>query len=275
MGRSRVLARLLATSGLWPLVALLVVALVGPELAPRNPLATDVAHALSPPSPAHWFGTDQLGRDILSRVLTAGRLDLAIAFAAVSSSAVAGAMIGAVSGFLGGAVDQILGRLTDVLMAFPLFIVAMALVAVLGNTIANVVYATAIINLPFYIRFARAETRARRHAGYVKAERLGGASEAEVLFKVLMPALLPGLVVQMSINLGWAVLNTAGLSFIGLGIRPPTPEWGALVSEGAQYVLAGQWWVAAWPGLALTGSVLAFSFAGDALRDWTDVRSGS
>lgn len=275
MGRSRHLPRLIATPGLWPLVALLVVALVGPELAPNDPLASDVAHALTPPSAAHWFGTDQLGRDILSRVVAAGRLDLAVAFAAVALSAAAGATIGAVSGFLGGAVDEILGRLTDVLMAFPLFIVAMALVAVLGNSVANVVYATAIINLPFYIRFARAETRARRHAGYVRAERLGGAGEAELLFTVLMPALLPGLVVQMSINLGWAVLNTAGLSFIGLGVRPPTPEWGALVSEGAQYVLAGQWWIAAWPGLALTGSVLAFSLAGDSLRGWTDVRSGS
>ena len=275
MGRFHLLPRLIATPELWPLIALIVAALVGPEFAPRDPLATDVAHALTPPSAAHWFGADQLGRDILSRVLAAARLDLAIAFAAVAFSAAVGVTIGAVSGFLGGAVDEILGRLTDVLMAFPLFIVAMALVAVLGNTVANVVYATAIINLPFYIRFARAETQARRHATYVKAERLGGAGEAEVLFTVLMPALLPGLVVQISINLGWAVLNTASLSFIGLGVRPPTPEWGALVSEGAQYILAGQWWVAAWPGLALTGAVLAFSLAGDALRDWADARSGS
>jgi peptide/nickel transport system permease protein len=269
------LASLAVTPQLWPLATLLVLALLGPELAPRDPLATDVAHALSPPGPPHWFGTDQLGRDILSRVLAAGRLDLAIAFVAVALSAAAGATIGAICGFTGGAVDEILGRLTDVLMAFPLFIVAMALVAVLGNTVANVVYTTAIINLPFYIRFARAETLGRRQAGYVKAARLGGASEPAVLFSVLMPALLPGLMVQMSINLGWAVLNTAGLSFIGLGVRPPTPEWGALVGEGAQYVLSGQWWVAAWPSLALTGAVLAFSLAGDALRDFVDVRSGA
>ena len=266
------LARIVATPALWPLTALIVLALVGPGLAPYNPLATDVAHALSPPSFAHWFGTDQLGRDILSRVLAAGRLDLAIAFAAVALSAVVGVTIGALTGYLGGALDQIVGRLTDVLMAFPLFIVAMALVAALGNTIANVVYATAIINLPFYIRFARADVRTRRHAGYVGAARLGGAGDMEILFGTLAPALAPGLAVQMSINLGWAVLNTAGLSFIGLGVRPPTPEWGALVGEGAQFALSGQWWVAAWPSLALVACVLAFSLAGDALRDAADVR---
>ena len=171
------LARLVATPALWPLAALIVLALVGPALAPYNPLATDVALALSPPSFAHWFGTDQLGRDILSRVLAAGRLDLAIAFAAVALSAVVGVTIGALTGYLGGALDQIVGRLTDVLMAFPLFIVAMALVAALGNTIADVVYATAIINLPFYIRVARADVRARRHALYVSASRLGGAGD--------------------------------------------------------------------------------------------------
>ncbi len=160
-------------------------------------------------------------------------------------------------------------------MAFPLFVVAMAMVAVLGNSVVNVVYATAIINLPFYIRFARTEIMARRHAGYVKAARLGGAGNAELLFGILLPNILPGLIVQISINLGWAVLNAAGLSFIGLGVRPPTPEWGVLVSEGAQFVIAGQWWVAAWPGLALMAAVFTFNLAGDALRDLADVRSRS
>lgn len=266
-------ARLTASRGLWPLAALILTALLGPEFISRDPLTTDVAHALNSPSAAHWFGTDQLGRDILSRVVSAARLDLTIAFAAVALSAAIGMTIGAACGFLGGVIDQIVGRLTEVLMAFPLFIVAMALVAVLGNTVANVVYATTIINLPFYIRLARAEVIARRRAGYVNAARLGGAGETEILFAILIPALAPALAIQMSINLGWAVLNTAGLSFIGLGVRPPTPEWGALVGEGAQYVLSGQWWVAAWPSLALVLSVLAFSLAGDALRDLTDVRA--
>ena len=266
------LRQLVATPALWPLAALIVIALLGPGLAPYDPLATDVAHALRPPSATHLFGTDQLGRDILSRVLAAGRLDLAIAFAAVGLSAVVGVTVGALAGYLGGALDQILGRLTDVLMAFPLFIVAMALVAALGNTIANVVYATAIINLPFYIRVARTDVRARRHALYIDAARLGGAGDTEILFGILAPALGPGLAVQMSINLGWAVLNTAGLSFIGLGVRPPTPEWGALVGEGAPYALTGQWWVVGGPSLALVACVLAFSLAGDALRDAADVR---
>ncbi len=158
------------------------------------------------------------------------------------------------------------------LMAFPLFVVAMALVAALGNSVGSVVYATAIINLPFYIRFARAEVALRREAGYVQAARLGGAGPWRVVFAVLLPNIAPGLAVQMSLNLGWAILNAAGLSFIGLGVRPPAAEWGVLTAEGAPYLISGQWWIAVFPGLALMGAVFAFNLAGDALRDLLDPR---
>jgi len=257
---------------LLPAALLLVLALVGPALAPHDPLATDVANGLQPPSAAHWFGTDQLGRDVFSRVLVATRLDMAIAFAAVLMSALAGNLIGAACGFLGGALDRWIGRVVDVLTAFPLFVVAMALVAALGNSVSSVIYATALINLPFYIRLARAEVAVRRHAGYVQAARLGGTGDARILLFVLLPNALPMLAVQMSLNLGWAILNGAGLSFIGLGVRPPTPEWGVLVNEGAQFILTGQWWVALFPGMALFGAVYAFTLAGDALRDLLDPR---
>ena len=255
-----------------PAAALLLLALLGPSVAPQNPFATDVAIGLQPPSAAHWFGTDQLGRDVLSRVIWATRLDMAIAFSAVLISAIAGNLVGATCGFLGGALDRWVGRLVDVLMAFPLFVVAMALVAALGNSVDSVVYATALINLPFYIRLSRAEVAVRRHASYVQAARLGGAGDARLLFGVLLPNVLPMLAVQVSLNLGWAILNGAGLSFIGLGVRPPTPEWGVLVSEGAQFILTGQWWVALFPGLALFAAVYAFTLAGDALRDRLDPR---
>lgn len=255
-----------------PAAALLLLGLLGPTLAPQDPLATDIARALQAPSAANWFGTDALGRDVFSRVLTATRLDLLIAFSAVLSSAFAGSVIGAACGFAGGVLDRWVGRLVDVLMAFPLFVVAMALVAALGNSVSSVVWATALINLPFYIRLTRAEVAVRRQAPYVQAARLGGAGPLRLLFTVLLPNLLPLLAVQMSLNLGWAMLNGAGLSFLGLGVRPPTPEWGVLVNEGAQYILTGQWWVALFPGLALFGAVYAFTLAGDALRDRLDPR---
>lgn len=224
------------------------------------------------PSTAHWFGTDALGRDVFSRVVTATRLDMVIAFTAVSLSAATGSLIGAVCGFAGGVLDRWVGRFVDVLMSFPLFVVAMALVAALGNSVSSVIWATAVINLPFYIRLARGEVAVRRAAPYVQAARLGGAGGAGVLFTVLLPNVLPLLAVQMSMNLGWAMLNGAGLSFIGLGVRPPTPEWGVLVNEGAQYILTGQWWVSLFPGLALFLAVYAFTLAGDALRDLLDPR---
>ncbi|MES2532887.1 MAG: ABC transporter permease [Pseudomonadota bacterium] len=264
-----------ALLGLALLAWLLVGAAFGPALAPYDPLATDVMSRLQPPGAAHWFGTDALGRDLFSRVLVATRLDLGMAAGAVVLSLLAGSAIGAVCGFVGGALDRWVGRLVDVMMAFPLFVIAMALVAAWGNSVVNIVYATALINLPFYIRLARSEIGVRRHAGYVLAARLGGARAPRVLFGVLLPHVLPMLAVQGSINLGWALLNGAGLSFIGLGVRPPTPEWGVLVSEGAPYIITGQWWLAGFPGLALFAAVGCFALLGDALRDVLDRRGAA
>ena len=255
------------------LAGLLGVAVFGPWLAPYDPLATDTAMALRPPSAAHPFGTDQLGRDILSRVIVATRLDLAIAGGAVALSLVLGAVIGAACGYFGGALDRAVGRVVDVLMAFPLFALAMGVVAALGNSVSSVVYATAVINLPFYIRLARAETGVRRELGYVEAARIGGSSHARVLRVVLLPNIAAPLAVQASVNLGWAVLNAAGLSFIGLGVRAPTPEWGIMVAEGAGFIVSGQWWLVAFPGAALMLAVFAFNLAGDGLRDLLDPRS--
>ncbi len=251
---------------------IVLVALFGPALIPYDPLESNAARALQPPSADHWFGTDNLGRDVFSRVVVATRLDLMISVAAVSLSFVVGAAVGAVAGYWGGWVDAVTGRLVDTIMAFPLFVLAMGIVAALGNTVENIIYATAIINLPFYARVARAEVRIRRNAGFAQAARLSGNTDLQVLAFHIFPNALPPMMVQISLNMGWAILNAAGLSFIGLGVRPPTAEWGIMVAEGANFVVSGEWWLAFFPGLALMTAVFAFYLLGDGLRDIFDPR---
>lgn len=260
----------------WVAIAVLGgIALLGPVLVAAlglDPDRPDIAQALAPPSPRHWFGTDQIGRDLFARVVLATRLDLAMALGAVALSAGVGGTLGAGGALLGGAPERLLHRTVDVAMAFPLFIVALALTAVLGNGVGSVVLATALINLPFYTRLAGAEVGVRLHAPYVAAARLAGWRETRILARVLLPNVLPSLISQMSVNLGWAMLNGAGLAFLGLGIRPPTAEWGVLIGEGARFMMTGQWWLATFPGLALCAAVLAVSVAGDRLRDYFDPR---
>jgi peptide/nickel transport system permease protein len=249
-----------------------LLAIGGPAMAPFDALQTNVGPALSPPSAKHWFGSDSLGRDILSRVIVAARLDLGIALAAVSLSFAIGMALGAFAGFFGGWTDRIVGRIADTIMAFPLFVLAMGIVAALGNTVGNIVLATAIINLPFYIRVARTETNVRRDAGYVEAARLSGNGELRVLFRHVVPNILPPMMVQVSLNMGWAIINAAGLSFIGLGVRPPAAEWGIIVAEGAQNIVSGEWWIALFPGAVLMLAVFCFNLLGDGLRDMMDPR---
>ena len=247
-----------------------IAAMLGPAIVPYDPLQSNSAATLKPPSWQHWFGTDQLGRDVFSRVVVAARLDLFIAFTAVALSFAVGSLLGALAGYYGGWYDMISGRLIDTIMAFPLFVLAMGIVAALGNTVENIVYATAIINIPFYARVARGEVNIRRNAGFVQAARLSGNSDLRLLACHIFPNALPPMMVQISLNLGWAILNAAGLSFIGLGVRPPTPEWGIMVAEGAQFIVSGEWWLALFPGLSLMFVVLTFNLMGDGLRDIVD-----
>ena len=268
-----VLSENLVTLGAFALfTAFVLLAVLGPFIAPYDPLATDTARAMQAPSLAHWFGTDSLGRDILSRIIVATRLDFGIAVAAVALSFVFGIALGLAAGFFGGWWDRIILRLADTIMAFPLFVLAMGIVAALGNSVANIVYATAIINLPFYIRVARAEANVRRNAGFVEAARLAGNSDWRILSHHIFPNILPPAMVQVSLNMGWAILNAAGLSFIGLGVRPPIPEWGIMVAEGATYIISGEWWVAFFPGMVLMLAVFCFNLLGDGLRDIIDPR---
>jgi peptide/nickel transport system permease protein len=254
--------------GLFLLIALL--ALIGPYVVPYDPLASDVAAKLQAPSPAHWFGTDQLGRDLLSRVVVATRLDFVISITSVVLVFAGGGLAGIAAGYFGGWTDRIVSRVADTIMAFPLFVLAMGIVAALGNTVTNIVIATAIINFPLYARVARAEANVRRDAGFVQAARLSGNGEFRILLMHILPNIMPIMMVQISLTMGYAILNAAGLSFIGLGVRPPTPEWGIMVAEGAANIISGEWWIALFPGAALMLAVFCFNLLGDGLRDLVD-----
>jgi peptide/nickel transport system permease protein len=253
-------------------VLIVLVALVGPYVVPIDPLASNTVEALKAPSLRHWFGTDQLGRDIFSRVVVATRLDFGIAVWSVVLVFAMGGLAGVAAGFFGGWIDRIVGRIADTIMAFPLFVLAMGIVAALGNTVTNIVIATAIVNFPLYARVARAEANVRRDAGFVEAARLSGNGDLRILAFQILPNVFPIMVVQMSLTMGYAILNAAGLSFIGLGVRPPTPEWGIMVAEGAAFMVSGEWWIAFFPGLALMVAVFCFNLLGDGLRDIVDPR---
>jgi peptide/nickel transport system permease protein len=252
------------------LILIVIAALFGPILVPHDPLASETTSALKPPSAQHWFGTDQLGRDIFSRVIVATRLDLFIAVASVVLVFLMGGLAGVAAGYFGGWTDRIVGRIADTIMAFPLFVLAMGIVAALGNTVQNIILATAIVNFPLYARVARAEANVRREAGFVQAARLSGNSEVRILLGHILPNIMPIMIVQMSLTMGYAILNAAGLSFIGLGVRPPTAEWGIMVAEGASFMVSGDWWIALFPGLALMIAVFCFNLLGDGLRDIVD-----
>ena len=251
---------------------MLICASIGPALVPYSPLMTDSAMHLQPPNAAHWFGTDALGRDIFSRVIVATRLDLGMAISAVAISFVVGTAFGAFAGYWGGWTDAVFGRIMDTIMAFPLFVLAMGIVAALGNSVVNIIIATAVINLPFYGRFARSEVNVRRDLAFVEAARMGGNGSLRIIWGHILRNILPTMMVQASLNMGWAILNAAGLSFIGLGVRPPTPEWGIMVSEGASYMISGEWWTFVFPGSALVIAVFCFNMLGDGLRDIADPR---
>ena len=211
-----------------------------------------------------------MGRDIFSRVIVATRLDTFIAVASVVLVFLMGGLAGIAAGYFGGWTDRIVGRIADTIMAFPLFVLAMGIVAALGNTVQNIIIATAIVNFPLYARVARAEANVRRDAGFVQAARLSGNGEFRILLVHILPNIMPIMIVQMSLTMGYAILNAAGLSFIGLGVRPPTAEWGIMVAEGAGFMVSGEWWIALFPGLALMIAVFCFNLLGDGLRDIVD-----
>ncbi|HMK08955.1 MAG TPA: ABC transporter permease, partial [Anaerolineales bacterium] len=228
--------------GIFLIAAYLLVALIGPEVAPYKPNATNPQSTLQPPSAQFRFGTDKFGRDIYSRVLYATRLDLGIAFSVALSAFLVGATVGALSGYYGGAVDDGVMRVVDVLLAFPAFILAMALTGFLGDTIPNVIMAISLAYVPYFIRLTRGEMLRVRTRQYADAAISVGNPRWRVVLAHLLPNSLTPAFIQVTLVLGWAILDAAGLAFLGLGITPPTAEWGVMVAEGAQRIITGEWW---------------------------------
>jgi peptide/nickel transport system permease protein len=262
----------LAMIGLGIVVALMLMALLAPLIATHHPFAQDLANRLQPPSAAHWFGTDQYGRDIWSRVVYGSRLTLYIVLLVALTAPVAGLLIGTVSGYLGGWTDTVLMRITDVFLAFPKLILALAFVSALGPGIENAVIAIAITSWPPYARIARAETITIRNSDFISAVRLQGASPARIIAGHVVPLCTSSLIVRVTLDMAGIILTAAGLGFLGLGAQPPLPEWGAMISTGRQYLL-DQWWVATLPGLAIFIVSLGFNLLGDGLRDVLDPKN--
>jgi peptide/nickel transport system permease protein len=251
-------------------VALL--ALLAPLVAPYAPQEGNAAETLRPPSFAHPFGTDATGFDIFSRTLYAGRLDLAIAFGAVAIALVVGCLFGAIAGFLGRIVDEVVMRLMDMLSAFPSFILALGVVAALGPSLPNLIFAIALVNVPVYARLLRSRVITVKEAQYVRAATALGLSRRRVLLVHVLPNSWAPIFVQSTLQAGYAILEAAGLSFIGLGIRVPRAEWGVMINMGLQYVVSGQWWITFFPGMAIALTVMGFNLIGDGLQDVLDPR---
>lgn len=250
--------------------ALVVLALAGPALVPWDPIQLDPAGRLRAPELAHPMGTDNFGRDVLSRVVAATRLDLVIAIASVGLGFTCGLLLGCLAGYRGGALDHGIMRLVDVAQSFPPFILAMGLAAALGGGLANVIYVVAIIQVPVYTRLVRADILSARGRPWVDAAVCAGCSGWQVVVLHILPNTLPPVLVQVAINMSWAILNAAGLSFIGLGVKAPTPEWGVMIREGMEFAVSGEWWVPLFPGLAIFLAILCFNLIADGLRDVLD-----
>ena len=263
----------LAAVGLAIVVVLILTAVFAPWIAPYPPIGQDLDNRLMPPSAAHWMGTDELGRDIFSRVVYGAQITLLIVILVAVLAAPLGLIIGAVSGYFGGWVDRVLMGLTDMFLSMPKLILALAFVAALGPGIENAIIAIAVTAWPPYARIARAETLTFRNAEFIAAVRLQGASAARIIFRHVLPLCTSSMIIRVTLDMAGIILIAAGLGFLGLGAQPPLPEWGAMISRGRTFIL-DQWWVATMPGFAIILVSLGFCFLGDGLRDVLDPKHG-
>jgi peptide/nickel transport system permease protein len=259
-------------AGLIVLGVLVLVAVVGPRANQYSPDAT-LYGILTPPSSAHLFGTDEVGRDVLARVFDAIKLDLELALVICALATVAGALIGLFSGFAGGIVDLTVMRLVDIMMSIPAFILALIIAVVLGNTGQTLVLALAFAYAPVAVRIVRSQVLSLRELPMIETSRAIGTPGWRIVLWHLLPNTYSVLTAQATLFLAWAILDTAGMSFIGVGVHPPTPELGAMISEGAQDIVSGQWWVSIFPGIFIAALVISFNLIGDGLRDFLDPRS--
>ena len=263
----------LAMAGLLVALFLIATALLAPVLATHDPGAQNLGQRLKWPSAQHWFGTDELGRDVYSRLLYGGRITLGMVVAVVLMVAPVGLAVGCVAGYAGGIWDRLLMRITDVFLAFPRLVLALAFVAALRPGVTSAVAAIALTAWPPYARLARAETLSLRGTDFIAAARLAGASSARIVLRHVAPLCLPSLVVRVTLDMSSIILTAAGLGFLGMGAQPPSPEWGAMIATARRFFLE-QWWVPAIPGLAIFAASLAFNLLGDGLRDVLDPKQG-
>ena len=254
--------------GLFALFA--IAALAAPMLAPFDPIGTDPASTLQPPGPVHLLGTGEFGEDIWSRILWGARIDLMIALGAVALALISGSVLGAVAGFWGGWTDEVIMRTMDILQAFPAFVLAMGIAAALGPSIPNLIVAVGLINVAVYARLMRARLLVVKQSLYATAAVGAGNPPWRLLLVHLAPNCLTPIFVQSTLQSGWAILTAAGLSFIGLGVRLPEPEWGVMVAMGAARIASGDWWISFFPGLCIALAVMGFNLIGDGLQDLLD-----
>jgi len=263
----------LAMAGLIVALSLIALSLAAPLLAPHDPGVQDLGNRLARPSATHWFGTDELGRDVYSRVLFGGRITLGMVVAVVLLVAPVGLAVGCVAGYAGGLWDRLLMRVTDVFLAFPRLILALAFVAALRPGVTSAVAAIALTAWPPYARLARAETLSLRQTDFIAAVRLTGAGAGRIVLRHIAPLCLPSLVVRVTLDMSAIILTAAGLGFLGMGAQPPSPEWGAMIATARRFILE-QWWVPTVPGAAIFVASLAFNLLGDGLRDVLDPKQG-
>jgi peptide/nickel transport system permease protein len=259
----------LALAGLIMAVLLIGACMAAPLIATANPSAQDLANRLATPSAAHWFGTDELGRDVYSRVLYGGRITLGMVLAVIVVVAPLGLAVGCIAGYFGGWADRVLMRVTDIFLAFPRLILALAFVAAIRPGITSTVLAIALTAWPPYARLARAETLTIRHADFIAAVRLTGASPWRIILRHVAPLCVSSLIVRVTLDMSSIILTAAALGFLGMGAQPPSPEWGAMIATARRFILE-QWWVPTIPGLAIFIASLAFNLLGDGLRDVLD-----
>ena len=265
--RRRLLRNKLSLVALCAIVLLVFIAVLAPWITPLDPNEPDANAVLQQPSRAHLLGTDVYGRDELSRIIFAARVDLLVAFVSTFLALLIGSLIGAISGFRGGWLDQIVMRIVDAVMAFPPFVLAMGLTAAIGSSITNLILVIAVTQIPVYLRQIRAEILRERELEYAQAAQTVGNPTWRIVFIHLVPNCLAPLIVQATLAMGFALLTLAALSYIGLGVQPPDPEWGEMVSEGASLMVTGHWWLSLFPGIAILVTVLIFNLVGDGLRD--------
>jgi peptide/nickel transport system permease protein len=259
----------LAMAGLITVVVMILLSIAAPLFATHDPSAQNLADRLAPPTAEHWFGTDELGRDLYSRVLYGGRITLGMVVAVVLLVAPVGLAVGSIAGYLGGLADRMLMRITDVFLAFPRLVLALAFVAALKPGITSAIIAIALTAWPPYARLARADTLTVRNADYIAAVRLAGASSARIILRHIVPLCLTSVIVRVTLDMSGIILTAAGLGFLGMGAQPPTPEWGTMIASSRAFILQ-QWWVPTIPGVAIFVASLAFNLLGDGLRDVLD-----